>query len=88
MATDFSVTETLDLPPETAFRALTDPEGVRAWMPGLERIEREGDGSRVRLDAEIRGLTGFAALLSRLTVAAFRKARAKNLAALKAHLEA
>lgn len=47
----------------------------------------DGDETVVRLDGEIRGLDGVAGLLSKLFVGPFRKACAKDLAAMKAHLE-
>lgn len=46
-----------------------------------------GNGTEVRLDGEIRGLLGVAALFGRLFVGPFRKACAKDLAAMKEHLE-
>lgn len=59
--------------------------GVFLFSYGLE--PRDG-GTAVRLSAEIRGLTGVAGLMGRLFAGSYRKSCAKDLVALKDHLEA
>lgn len=51
------------------------------------RIEPSGDGTEVVLDGAVRGLTGVTAIVGKLMVGPFRKACAKDLMALAAHLE-
>lgn len=51
------------------------------------RLEPKGEGTEVVLDGTIRGLTGITALVGRLMTGPFRKACAKDLMALAAHLE-
>lgn len=43
MAATFTATQEMSASPERVYRALTDLDGAREWMPGLVRIERLDD---------------------------------------------
>lgn len=78
---------------------LEAPRSIDLRVDGSKGTSRKGEyrfhyelepgeaGTRVRLEGEIRGLSGVAALLSRLMAGSFRKACAADLTALKEHLE-
>jgi carbon monoxide dehydrogenase subunit G len=51
------------------------------------RLEPRATGTEVRLSGEIRGLTGIAGVVGRLFAGTYRKSCARDLAALKRHVE-